>query len=595
MYILGISCFYHDAAAALVHDGQLVAAAAEERFVRRKHTSEFPTQAIEYCLRSAGVTIEQVDHICFYEKPFVKFDRILISALSEFPRSYLSFLKSVPLWLKDRLWMKSKIQESLGVEKEILFSQHHLSHAAAAFLVSPFEKAAILTVDGVGEWCTTAMGYGDGTRIEMEQEIDFPHSIGLLYSAITAYLGFKVNDAEWKVMGLAPYGKPRFLDRFDELIDIKSDGSFRLNLKYFSHHYATNLPFNRRFEKLFGQPARLPESEITDFHKDIAASGQKVVERVMVEMAKSAYERYKIDNICIAGGVGLNSVANWKILKQTPFRNIFIQPAAGDDGAAIGAAFIVYNSLLGHPRKFVMRHANWGPEYSNDEIREFLDNQGASYEELPQEEMLRRTARLIAEDKVVGWFQGRMEFGPRALGARSILANPRNPDMKNIINGKIKFREWFRPFAPSVLRERVSDYFDLDGDSPFMLLVPDVLQDKRSLLPAVTHEDGTGRVQTVTREDNPLYYELIEEFERITGIPVVVNTSFNVRGEPIVCSPADAYQCFMRTGIDVLVMGNYVLTEKGQSRIYTEEEIIELEGAVKLASGKAISANSLVQ
>lgn len=594
MYVLGISCYYHDSAAALVKDGQLLAAAAEERFIRRKHTSDFPTKAVEYCLKVAGIKIDQVDHICFYEKPFVKFDRILVSALSEFPWSYFSFIKSIPLWLKERLWMKSKLQESLGTEKDILFSQHHLSHAAAAFLVSPFEKAAILTVDGVGEWCTTAMGYGDKNQIHMEKEINFPHSLGLFYSALTAYLGFKVNDAEWKVMGLAPYGTPRYVDKFDELIDIKDDGSFRLNLKYFSHHYATKMPFNKRYEAWLGQPARDPESDITQFHQDIAASGQKVVEKVMVKMAESLYKQYKIDNICIAGGVGLNSVANWKILKNTPFKNIFIQPAAGDDGAAIGAAFIVYNTLLNNPRSFVMSHAHWGPEFSDEEIRAFLETSGAKYEYLSPEEMLKKTAKLIANDKVVGWFQGRMEFGPRALGGRSILANPRNPEMKNIINGKIKFREWFRPFAPSVTREAVSTYFDMEGDSPFMLLVPDVLQDKRSLLPAITHEDGTGRVQTVTKEDNPLYYALIKEVEHITGVPIVVNTSFNVRGEPIVCTPADAYNCFIRTGIDALVMGNYVLTEKGSTNIYTEEEIVELEGAVKLAKKGKTTADSLV-
>ncbi|MFY9223520.1 MAG: carbamoyltransferase [Blastocatellia bacterium] len=594
MYVLGLSCYYHDSAAALVKDGVLLAAAAEERFVRRKHTSEFPEKAVEYCLKVAGININQVDHICFYEKPFVKFDRILINILSEFPRSYFSFLKSIPLWMKDRLWMKSKIQEALGVEKEILFSQHHLSHAAAAFLVSPFERAAILTVDGVGEWCTTGMGYGEGNQIHMEKEIDFPHSLGLFYSALTAYLGFKVNDAEWKVMGLAPYGTPRYVDKFNEIIDIKSDGSFRLNLKYFSHHYATKLPFSRHYENLFGQTTRDPESEITQFHKDMAASGQKVVEKVMVTMAQNAYDTYKTENICIAGGVGLNSVANWKILKNTPFRNIFIQPAAGDDGAAIGAAFIVYNTVLNNPRRFVMTHAYWGPEFTNAEIKAFLDSTNVRYQELSEAEMLKKTAKLIADDKVVGWFQGRMEFGPRALGGRSILANPSNPEMKNIINSKIKFREWFRPFAPSVLKESVSKYFDMEGDSPFMLLVPDVLQDKRALLPAITHEDGTGRVQTVTESDNRLYYKLIKEFENISGIPVVVNTSFNVRGEPIVCSPADAYNCFIRTGIDALVMGNYVLTEKPFTNIYTEEEIVELEGAVKLAKKGKTTADSLV-
>ncbi len=581
MYILGISCFYHDSAAALVKDGLLIAAAEEERFTRQKHTSRFPALAVRYCLQQAGITLDEVDHICFYEKPFVKFERILTTAISEFPRTYSAFMKAIPLWLTERLWTKTILQRELGTEKEILFNEHHMSHAASAYLCSPFDKAAILTVDGVGEWCSTVYGLGEGNRIDLEGEIRFPHSLGLFYSAVTAYLGFHVNDAEWKVMGLAAYGKPRYVKEFEQMLELREDGSYRLNMDYFSFHYSTSLPFNRRFERLLGRPQRKPSEELTDFHNDVAASAQVVLERAMVHMAKALQKRYKVDNLCLSGGVALNSVANWKIARESGFKELFIQPAAGDAGGAIGAALSVYNLFLNKPRKFVMEHAYWGPEYSNEDIAAFLAEHKIEHKRYSRAELLNETARLIAADNVVGWFQGRMEFGPRALGSRSILANPTNPDMKRIINSKIKFREWFRPFAPSVTAEDAARYFDIgERSSPFMLLVPDVLPEARALLPAVTHEDGTGRVQTVRRDLNPLYYDLIRAFERVCGVPVLVNTSFNVRGEPIVCTPADAFNCFVRTDMDALVMGDAIITTKGQSLVYSEREIDQMEARI---------------
>lgn len=581
MYILGISCFYHDSAAALVKDGVLVAAAEEERFTRQKHTSRFPTLAVRFCLEQAGITLDDVDYICFYEKPFVKFERILTTAISEFPRTYSAFMKAIPLWLTERLWTKTIIQRELGTEKEILFNEHHMSHAASAYLCSPFDRAAILTVDGVGEWCSTVYGLGEGNRIDLEGEIRFPHSLGLFYSAVTAYLGFHVNDAEWKVMGLAAYGKPRYVKEFEQMLELREDGSYRLNMDYFSFHYSTKLPFNRRFEQLFGRPQRKPSEELSSFHNDIAASAQVVLERAMVHMATALQKRYNAENLCLSGGVALNSVANWKIARESGFKKLFIQPAAGDAGGAIGAALSVYNLFLGEPRRFVMEHAYWGPEYSNEDIATFLAEHKIEHKRYDRQELLDETARLIATDNVVGWFQGRMEFGPRALGSRSILANPTNPEMKKIINSKIKFREWFRPFAPSVTAEDATRYFDIgEHSSPFMLLVPDVLPEVRSLLPAVTHEDGTGRVQTVERRLNPLYYDLIRAFERICGVPVLVNTSFNVRGEPIVCTPADAYNCFIRTDMDVLVIGDAIITTKGQGVVYSEREIDQMEARI---------------
>lgn len=565
MIVLGISFFYHDAGAALVRDGELIAAAEEERFNRKKHYSEFPRQAVAYCLREAGITIEKVDYIGFYEKPLLKFNRILETVLAGWPLTYMSWIKSMPLWLGTKLHIASLIQKELGTDKEVLFNQHHLSHAASAFLVSEFEEAAILTADGVGEWTTTAWGVGRGIDIEIRKEISFPHSVGLLFSAITAYLGFQVNDAEWKVMGLAPYGEPKYVDRFREIVDIKNDGSFRLNLRYFAHTYSTKRMFNRRWEALFGQPQRRTEEELTAFHRDIAHSGQKIVEEIMVKIATHVQGETGMRHLCLAGGVGLNCVANWRILQESGFEKIFIQPAAGDSGGALGTAFYIYNSVLKNPRRFVMNHALWGPSFTDDEIQAALSRCEACYEYIDdEEELLDRTAGLLTDGKVVGWFQGRMEFGPRALGSRSLLADPRREDMKDIINQKVKFREPFRPFAPAVLKERAHEYFDMpEGmDAPYMLLVPEVLEDKRRVIPAVTHRDGTGRVQTVTEEHNPRYYRLIRRFGELTGVPVVINTSFNVRGEPIVCTPEDAYRTFVNTGIDAVVMGNYLITEK---------------------------------
>lgn len=565
MIVLGISCYYHDSGAALVRDGKLIAAGEEERFNRKKHDSDFPKMAVDYCLKEAGITIDQVDYIGFYEKPLVKFNRILESILATWPRSYKAWLKAVPLWLTHRLNISSDIQKQLGCDKDILYCQHHLSHAASAFLVSPFEEAAIITADGVGEWTTTAWGVGRGTQIEIQKELRFPHSVGLLFSAITAYLGFRVNDAEWKVMGLAPYGKPTYVDKFHEIVDIRDDGSIRLNLDYFAHTYSTTATINERWADLFGQPQNKSEAELTDFHRDIAHSGQKVVEEIMVKMATHVHRETGMKNVCLAGGVGLNCVANWRILKESGFKDIFIQPAAGDSGGALGTAFYIYNTVLGNPRTFRMEHACWGPQFGDAEIKDALRQVEATYEVVPDEkQLIDKTARMIADGKVVAWFQGRMEFGPRALGSRSLLADARDNNMKDVINAKVKFREAFRPFAPAVLKERAHEYFDMPpgSEAPYMLLVPKVLPDKRAIIPAVTHEDGTGRVQTVTEEQNGRYYRLIKRFGEITGVPVVINTSFNVRGEPIVCTPRDAYNTFVNTGIDVLVIGNYILTEK---------------------------------
>ena len=588
MIILGISCYYHDAGVALVRDGQLIAAAEEERFTRKKHDHEFPHNAVEYCLREAGVTIDQVDHIAFYEKPLVKFNRILETILAYWPRTYRPWMTAMPLWLGHRLRIGDEIQEKLKTDQEILFCQHHLSHAASAFLVSPFENAAIITADGVGEWTTTSWGVGHGYEIEMKQELRFPHSVGLLFSAITSYLGFRINDAEWKVMGLAPYGKPKYLDKFREIVDIKDDGSIRLNLAYFVHGYSTTRTISSRWATLFGQPQRPTEAELTDFHRDIAHSGQKIVEEIMVKLAAHVHEQTGMDNLCVAGGVGLNCVANWRILQDTGFKNIYIQPAAGDSGGALGTAFYIYNTVLKNPRSFTMDHALWGPQFTDEQIRAALDEAGAKYESIEDEQaLLDKTAAMIADGKVVAWFQGRLEFGPRALGARSLLADARDNKMKDIINAKVKFREAFRPFAPAILREHVHEYFDVPAgmDLPFMLLVPKVREEKRSVIPATTHEDGTGRVQTVTEQANGRYARLIRAFHRLTGVPVVINTSFNVRGEPIVCTPQDAYATFINTGIDVLVIGNCIVTEKPQRVDFSEgmRRSVELEAGLETA------------
>ena len=565
MYVLGISCYYHDAGAALIRDGQLLAAAEEERFNRQKHYSDFPSHAIRYCLAEAGITIDEVGYIGFYEKPLVKFSRILETTLAAWPLTYWTWVQSMPVWLVSKLRIGRTIQQELTTDKDVYYCQHHLAHAASAFLVSPFEEAAIITADGVGEWTTTGWGVGRGSDIRLEKEIRFPHSVGLLFSAITAYLGFRVNDAEWKVMGLAPYGRPRYVDKFREVVDIRDDGSFRLNMRYFSHTYSTRKMFNRRWERLFGRPQRARETELDEFHEDIAHSGQKTVEEIMVKMATHVHARTGLDNVCIAGGVGLNCVANWRILQESGFKNIFIQPAAGDSGGALGTAFYLYNSVLKNPRTFVMRHACWGPSFTDDRIEAAIHEKGLAYKYYDREEnLLQATAGLIDEGKVVGWFQGRMEFGPRALGSRSLVADARNPRMKDLINAKVKFREAFRPFAPSVLLEHAHQYFEMPPgmEAPFMLLVPKVREDKRSVIPAVTHRDGTGRVQTVSEQANGRFYRLIKAFAKRTGVPVVINTSFNVRGEPIVCTPEDALNTFLNTGIDVVAMGNCLVSVK---------------------------------
>jgi carbamoyltransferase len=561
MYVLGISCFYHDAAACLLRDGEVIAAASEERFTRKKHDADFPNHAINYCLRQAEVTADDLDYVGFYDKPFVKFERILVTYLSTFPRSFPSFSKAIPLWLGEKLWTRHNIKRDLNYKGEVFFIQHHQSHAASAFMVSPFQESAVLTLDGVGEWATASYGVGKGNKLELIKEIRFPHSLGLLYSAFTYYLGFKVNSAEYKVMGAAPYGKPIYYDLImEELLKLREDGSFKLNMKYFAYDYGLTMT-NRHFDELFGSPPRPPESKIEQRHWDIAASVQKVTEEVVLRMARHLHEVTGMENLCMAGGVALNCVANGRLLREGPFRRLFVQPAAGDAGGAVGVATFIYHHILGHERRWVWPHAYWGPEFGTEEIRTYLESNQIKYHALDREILLRRTATLIAEQNVVGWFQGRMEFGPRALGNRSILADARNPANKDVVNLKIKFRESFRPFAPAVLAERCSEYFELDVESPYMLLVAQVRPDKR-MIPSVTHVDGSARIQTVTREQNPLLYDLIKGFDELTGCPVIINTSFNVRGEPIVCTPADAYLCFMRTNMDYLVMDRFLLDKK---------------------------------
>lgn len=561
MNILGISCFYHDAAAALVQDGVLIAATQEERFTRKKHDQSFPVHAIRCCLQQAALDIAKVDYIVFYDKPLVKFERILVTYVATFPRSYFSYLKALPVWLKEKMWIPQIISSELGYDGKILFAEHHMSHAASAFLVSPFDEAAILTIDGVGEWETATYGHGKGNDIQLLKAIHFPHSLGLLYSAFTYYLGFKVNSAEYKVMGLAPYGEPRFFDVImKELVTVQPDGSFRLNMKYFSYHYGLRMT-GKRFETLFGHPRREPESPLSQFHKDVAASLQKVTDTIVVRMARHVEQETRLKNLCMAGGVALNCVSNSKVLQETSFQEMFVQPAAGDAGGAVGAAYYAYNTLLNHPRTYVMKDAFLGPEFSDDEIERFLQGKGVPYRKCDREELLRETASLIAQQRVVGWFQGKMEFGPRALGSRSILADARNPKNQSIVNLKIKFRESFRPFAPTVLEERRSEYFHFDRESPFMLFVATVREDKREI-PSVTHVDGSARLQTISRDHHPLFYDLIQEFDRQTGCPVIINTSFNVRGEPIVCTAEEAWRCFMRTEMDALVLGSFLLRKE---------------------------------
>ncbi|MBN93867.1 MAG: hypothetical protein CL928_07300 [Deltaproteobacteria bacterium] len=570
-WVLGISCFYHDAAAALLRDGVLVAAASEERFTRIKHDPDFPVRAISYCLGVAGIGIEDVDHLGFYDKPMLKLERLLLSHLQHFPESKEQFIAGIPHWMKQKLPVRRVVQKELNWSGPIWFAEHHVSHGASTFFASPFEEAAILTVDGVGEWATATRGVGRGNQMELHSEILFPHSLGLLYSTFTGYLGFKVNSGEYKVMGLAPYGEPRYVDEVRKLIDIAEDGSFRLDMSYFDFDFGMRMA-NEKFFELFGRPPRDPEGPMEDFHKDIARSLQEVLNDVMVRQANALHEETGLSNLCMAGGVALNCVANGHILRETPFERLFIQPAAGDAGGALGVALWIHCMVLGNPRVWRMDSADWGPAFDPEQVESVLQHYGAAFERAESDDALvRATAQHIADGKVVGWFQGRMEFGPRALGSRSILGDPRVVDMRDRINLKIKFREGFRPFAPSILAERADEWFDLRGHpSPFMQLVADVLPEKRSV-PAVTHVDGSARIQTVEREDCPLYHRLLSAFETLTGCPLVINTSFNVRGEPIVCTPEDAFQCFIRTHMDVLVIGPYILAKQEQ-REYADIE-----------------------
>ncbi|HLB82634.1 MAG TPA: carbamoyltransferase [Gemmatimonadales bacterium] len=595
-YILGVSAFYHDSAACLLRDGEIVAAAQEERFTRKKGDASFPLQAARYCLQAAGgIAASDLAFVGFYDKPLLKFERILETYLGVAPRGFAQFRMAGPLWMKEKLFLDREIRRALGYDGELLYAEHHESHAASAFFPSPFEEAAILTVDGVGEWATAAYGVGRGNDFELLQELHWPDSLGLLYSAFTYFTGFKVNSGEYKVMGLAPYGEPKYVDViYREIVHVREDGSFTLNQKYFE--YLTGLTMtNGAFAELFGGPPRMPESKLTQREMDIAKSIQVVCEDIMLRMARTVHRETGMDNLCLAGGVALNCVANGRILREGPFKRLWIQPAAGDAGGALGVAQLIWHRYGGgarrvRPGRDAMQGAYLGPEFASQEIAAYLDSVGATYERLDGDCLRQRVAQLLAQEKVVGWFNGRMEFGPRALGARSILGDPRSPRMQAQMNLKIKFREGFRPFAPSVLRERVADYFELDCDSPYMLLVAPVKQQRqiamtpeqrrlwgieqlnvpRSDIPAVTHIDYSARIQTVSRDTNPDYYDLITEFERLTGCAALVNTSFNVRGEPIVCTPADAYRCFMRTHIDYLVLGSF-LVDKARQPAWQEQ------------------------
>lgn len=556
MTVLGLSCFYHDSCAVLIRDGKVVAAAQEERFNRDKYSAVFPIQAINYCLQEADITIYDVDEVAFYEKMFLKFERTLLSHVLGYPFTLSNFLETMPLWLKDRLAVPYIIEDELSFKKRPLYVKHHLSHAASAFFVSPFEEAAILTVDGVGEYATSTYGQGFGNDIRIHKEMHYPHSLGLLYAIFTAFLGFRVFSGEGKVMALAEFGEPEYLDKFAKIITIRDDGSFVLNTDYFSFNRGETM-YNKKFLDLFG-PARPENSELTKRHMNIAASLQRVLEDVLIKMARHVHRETKQKNLCLAGGVSLNVTANSRIKNETPFENLFIQPAAGDAGAALGAAAYVYHTHLKQPREFVMNSCALGPAYTERTIEVLLRNRRAKYRKLEKNELIKEVAQKLASGQIVGWFQGRMEFGPRALGNRSILANPALSDMKDKLNLAVKRREPFRPFATSILREKVKDYFvDLD-ESPFMLLVGKVRPEKLGRIPAVTHVNGTSRVQTVSREHNGIYYDLISEFHALTGVPLLLNTSFNEE-EPIVCSPEDAYTCFSKTPIDTLVMETFIV------------------------------------
>ena len=589
MNILGLSAFYHDSAACLVRNGEIIAAAQEERFTRKKHDASFPKQAVEYCLRESGLNVSELDYVTFYEKPFLKFDRILHSYLTYAPVGLRSFLMAIPLWIRERIWMKELIRRELGCVCKVLFPEHHESHAASAFFPSPFSEAAFLTCDGVGEWTTTSYGVGRGNQIQMLAELRFPHSLGLLYSAFTYFTGFRVNSGEYKLMGLAPYGQPKYRDLIlRELIDLKHDGSFRLNMKYFNYGVGltmTNVAFNR----LFHRPPRKPESRLTQSDMDLACSIQDVTDEIILRMARHIRKETGQRNLCLAGGVALNCVASGLLLRERIFDRIWIQPAAGDAGGALGAALFAWHQILNKERKTddvndSQRGSYLGPEYGNNEIRAYLETQKIPFTELTDDELPGKIAELINAQKVIGWFYGRMEFGPRALGARSIIGDARSPKMQELMNLKIKFRESFRPFAPAVLRERLSDWFELDDESPYMLLVAPVSKNRRheiaadqqdlfgfqklltirSDIPAVTHVDFSARIQTVTDRNQPMFYRVIKTFEQRYGCPVIINTSFNVRGEPIVATPEHAFTCFMRTNMDYLLLGNFLLEKRDQ-------------------------------
>ena len=589
MNILGISAFYHDSAACLVRDGEIIAAAQEERFTRKKHDANFPKHAVDYCLREGGIGVNDLDLVAFYEKPFLKFDRILHSYLAYAPAGLKSFLMAIPLWIRERIWMKELIRREVGCDCKILFPEHHESHAASAFFPSPFQEAAFLTIDGVGEWTTTSYGVGRRNRIQMLAEIRFPHSLGLLYSAFTYFTGFKVNSGEYKLMGLAPYGEPKYVDLIlHELIDLKEDGSFRLNMKYFNYGVGLTMT-NAAFNRLFGRPPRKPESKLTQSDMDLARSIQDLTDEIMLRMARHVRKETGQPNLCLAGGVALNCVANGLILRERIFDRIWIQPAAGDAGGALGAALFAWHQIADQKRaadgeRDSQRGSYLGPNYSNDEIRVYLKAQDIPFTELTDAELPGKIADLIQTQKVIGWFYGRMEFGPRALGARSIIGDARSPEMQEVMNLKIKFRESFRPFAPSVLREKSSTWFEMEAESPYMLLVASVAKDRqremtadenarfglekllaiRSEIPAVTHVDYSARIQTVTEDHQPMYYRMIKRFDEKYGCPVIINTSFNVRGEPIVAAPEDAFTCFMRTNMDYLLLGNFLLEKKDQ-------------------------------
>ncbi len=596
MYILGISAFYHDSAACLVKDGEIISAAQEERFTRKKHDHNFPQNAITFCLGYSKISINEIDLVAFYDKPFLKFERLLESYLSYAPKGIKSFIKAMPLWIKEKLWMKELIKKELNYEGKIIFPEHHESHAASAFFPSPFYESAILTMDGVGEWTTTSYGIGRDNKIELIADIKFPHSLGLLYSAFTYYTGFKVNSGEYKVMGLAPYGEPKYKDLIlKELIDVKEDGSFRMNMEYFDYPSGLKMT-NEKFNKLFGGLPRKPETKLTQKEMDIARSIQDVTEEIVLKLGKHVYKETGLKNLSLAGGVALNCVANGRLLREGPFENIWIQPASGDAGGALGSALVGWYNYFEKPRKIdpendSQKGSYLGPEFSNEDILQFLKQNEINFAKIEDEEIPQIISELIAQEKVIGWFQDRMEFGPRALGARSIIGDARSPKMQAQMNLKIKFREGFRPFAPSVLAEKVNEYFDMKVNSPYMLLVAHIKEDHqkrmspdeqklfgidklniiRSDIPAVTHVDYSARIQTVHKETNKLYYELIKKFDEDYKCAAIINTSFNVRGEPIVCTPEDAYKCFMRTDIDFLVMGNYLL-DKTEQKNFNEDK-----------------------